>query len=157
MTSETNELPTVAANPSGHTQRFPVLEGMAKFWRVGGWITMITGVVLAIFTIGDALSSNYGWREWHTFQIIVSAGLLFVGTILVAIGEFVGVFLAIEANTRQTAELLGGGQSDMPTAHPVGPHSRQASDENVHAAEASTPSVRLSPKEMGDLVDQFPK
>ncbi len=47
MSSETNELPTVEANTSGHAQRFSLLEGLAKFWRVIGWISLVVGVSAA--------------------------------------------------------------------------------------------------------------
>jgi len=72
-----------------------------------GWTCALSGPIIAIVTIIQAVNNVY-WEHEHTFQILVGVGVVFLGMVLVSIGEFIGVFLAIEMNTRRTAELPPG-------------------------------------------------
>ena len=103
-------------------KRFRVLPIIGTLWKVLAWITLIVGVLssIGILLVGILGSGGFVWRYFGQDPAMmpgaVSAVSGIVGFIaglvatiiyffvLYAIGELIFLLLAIEENTRQTAD-----------------------------------------------------
>jgi hypothetical protein len=88
--------------------RFPVLTTMATLLRIIGWLTVAGGVCIALFQVLPWLTCTLD-RSGMKGAACASAmlvlppmvGSFVVGFGLIAFGEIIGVFRAIESNTYQ--------------------------------------------------------
>lgn len=84
--------------------RFPLLSVLSVIWRILGWLAVGAGVIACI----AGLVGRTGHQSWSSEDLLTFAlgvFMTFMGLGLVALGEFVGVFFAIEENTHKAAEL----------------------------------------------------
>ena len=92
---------------------FPVLTTMAKALRIIGWLAVAGGAFLAVFQVlpwflcitggGKVPSGGLGAQSCGVALLILApmVASFAVGFCLVAFGEIIGVFRAIEGNTHQ--------------------------------------------------------
>ena len=101
---------------SGTFNQFPLLTNVARFLRWFGWLTFCIGILSIIYgLIGLLVSSKYGGTTLASHEaapaiwewiIPMGVGFLAVcgGLVMVVFGELIGVFFAIELNTRIAAQ-----------------------------------------------------
>ena len=94
--------------------KFPVLTAMAMSLRIIGWLAVAGGVLLAFLEVlpwflcitgGGKLppSAGFGAASCGVAVLILAPmlGSFAIGFCLIAFGEIIGVFRAIEGNTHQ--------------------------------------------------------
>ena len=94
--------------------RFPILSFVAKCLKFIGWIVVILGFGYLIW-VGFALN-KYGHR-FNLLDFITIAqgiGIIISGLFIAAHGEMIGVFFAIEENTRNTYKAITSINSILP-------------------------------------------
>jgi hypothetical protein len=85
-------------------RRFPVLSVISVLMRVIGWLHLLPGLLFwLVIIVRYFTSSGAGVRP---LDIAAGAFATVFGLLLVAAGESIGVFFAIEDNTRAAAEHL---------------------------------------------------
>lgn len=105
-------------------REFRVLQVISTLWKVFAWITLIGGILFALGVLlagilgtGGAIMRQFGGEPSMMrgavgivsgvagFLITVIAALIYF-LMLYAVGELIDLLLAIEDNTRQTAQLM---------------------------------------------------
>ena len=118
---------------SGAGDKFPVLTAMAMFLRIIGWLAVAGGLLLAVFQVfpwivcigsvsKQVQPGGFGAASCGVAVFILAPmlGSFAIGFCLIAFGETIGVFRAIEGNTHQLIssveqtwnqiKLAGGGR-----------------------------------------------
>ncbi len=95
--------------------RFPLLSSLSKFWRIVGWLVTVLGLIIMVLFLMFGLMEGH-LRQQELLGVMVGGILFIVGLGQVALGEIVGVFFAIESNTRRTADLLAAESQEPPPA-----------------------------------------
>ena len=85
-------------------RRFPVLSIVSVLMRIVGWLYLLPGLIFWLVIIVRYFTSSGAGMQ----PIAIAAGAFATvfGLLLVAAGESIGVFFAIEDNTRAAAEHL---------------------------------------------------
>ena len=86
-------------------RRFPLLSIISVLMRVIGWLYLVPGLLFWLVII-VLYFTNSGAELRRPVDIGAGAFLTAFGLLLVAAGESIGVFFAIEDNTRAAAEHL---------------------------------------------------
>ncbi len=85
-------------------RRFPLLSIVSIIMRYIGWIQLAPGLFLSLLMVIDLFTERgAGITPLDLFRAVF---LVTSGLVLVASGESIGVFFAIEANTRAAADRL---------------------------------------------------
>ena len=84
--------------------RFPLLSVIAMVMRVVGWLYLLPGLLFWLLVIINYFTHS-GAGVGLLFVGIATFATIF-GLFLVAAGESIGVFFAVEDNTRAAAEHL---------------------------------------------------
>ena len=105
---EASSSPAQAGKPpppeaSGHVNdRFPLLSFVSALLRFFGWLLFAGGIICLGLILTQLVSDLRGLGLIVTVPGAVVG--VFLGLMLVAVGEIIGVLFAIEANTRRAAE-----------------------------------------------------
>ena len=103
-------MPLVAGLKGGGilNTKFPVLSTISILLRIVGWIIILGAIVFTFYKIVPT-SSGQRFTSSDWMQLVTGLSIAMVGLVGVAFGEIVGVFFAIEENTRkgQGASNLG--------------------------------------------------
>ena len=93
--------------------RYPALRFIRIALRTSGWIVFAVGGMLLALSISALASGGAtGPAQMGGALGIAASGILVVsGLITAALGELIGVFVDIEANTRQRAPVVSGPDS----------------------------------------------
>ena len=94
-------------------EKFPVLSTVAKIVNAVGWGTVIIGAVYLIGAIIGIITNSGEPQELEEqvllaaryVRIIATSGAIVGGFITVAFAEVIGVFFAIEKNTREPVDF----------------------------------------------------
>lgn len=84
-------------------RKFPLLSIISKILSIVGWLLLVLGglrftlSLIALFTSAGGFSGA---------ALLIGGGVALTGLGFVGAGESIGVFFAIEANTRSSAETL---------------------------------------------------
>lgn len=99
---------------------FPVLTFVSQLLRTAGWLLVVGGLLFAV--VAGLLQPNEPGRQRDMLELVAGGLAAFLGLIIVAVGESVGVLFAIESNTRKAASLLAGLEPTVrqPTSNPPG-------------------------------------
>jgi hypothetical protein len=92
--------------------KYPALSSLSSLARVIGWIAVAVAGIMALIGLVEISSglnqnNNNPFAVYSGVVLLSTGGSLFIlGLILVLIGEVIHVFIDIEANTAETANLL---------------------------------------------------
>ena len=99
--------------------RFPVLSIVSLLLRIMGWLAVATGVIFAAYAgMIEPMLPRHSFGAEDAMQIVMGLADVLFGLITVALGEVIRVFVAIEQNTRVTAEFLAMMRGGRPAAGP---------------------------------------
>jgi hypothetical protein len=84
--------------------RFPMLSLVTGVLKVTGWILLAVAAIGLLMSLVDATKTGHTFNVGDMAQVGMSSWGIVSALGVVAFSEVIGVVLAIEANTRQTAE-----------------------------------------------------
>jgi hypothetical protein len=124
-------------------RKFRVLRIIGTLWKVLAWVALIAGVLssVGVLLIGILGSGQLVWRYFGQDPGAVSGAVSVVSGIVgfvagliatiiyflvvYAVGELIDLLLAIEENTRQAAQRMGGEARSTTHAYKTAPSSGQ--------------------------------
>lgn len=92
------------ANSTLTNPRFTTLLGLGKFITFMGWVVVIIGAIIFLYSLSQ-LGERSMFRNMSTAGLITGMVIAVNGLILVATGQIISCFVAIEGNTYDTIQM----------------------------------------------------
>lgn len=103
MEAATTASPTPEPEP-----RYRALQTVARIYRIIAWVILVVGgIAVVVAAIATGSADDGGGGDAILTLVVGTIGVALYALFAFAFAEMIGLAIAIEANTRRTAEAIG--------------------------------------------------